>query len=188
MGRAKIAFLGLLFSTAAFGRVYELDFTGLSVHLGSGYAGAPRGLDKNGTLVFNPGIGGAIDFRDSVSASGFSPTVRLGMFQDCDDRTVFYGGIGARYSYTIDDHYLVGGGLSLFLANGEDWSTAERHFVLIPYPNLEFGVLFNDRTAARMSVAWAPGGSSISALSDSSLLFITFSVSFGPSTQRVPSP
>lgn len=181
--RATLVLL-LLTPLTGFGRSYELDLLGISYHLdpNGAYKGAPRGLDPNGQGVFNPGIGLGVTFlRNSVHDSGFFPSVKGGMFQDCDDRTLVYAGGGVKYLTPVAGMFVVGGGLSLFIANGENWNTAERIFVLVPYPSVEAGVILADQHSLSLNISFAPGGSGISALSSSSLLFFTLSFSYFPS-------
>src|SRR5215510_3799227 len=91
--------------------VGSVEAFGLSVHLGASYEDAPRGLDADGVYVFNPGLGLEWDFRDRVSASGFSPIVWAGWFQDCDDRA-FYGALGGvRYRRVFASGLTLGGSL-----------------------------------------------------------------------------
>ena len=177
MLRTTVALFALV-TSAASARTYEADFLGVSYHLdkGGSYSNAPRRLDPAGQGVFNPGIGLGVSFRESVRSSGLSPVLKVGLFQDCDDRTVFYGGGGARYFFVLSEYLLVGGGLSLFIANGEDWVSAQRSFVFIPYPSIEIQPVWGQNSALSMSVAFAPGGSSISALSSSDIVFFTLAI------------
>lgn len=158
----------------------EVDLLGFSFHLDRdrAYPMAPRGMDRYGQTVFNPGLGLGFDFKESLSDSGFSPLAKAGLFQDCDDRSIAYAGAGLRYSTAFWQRFLIGGSASLFLTNGENWSTAQRRFILIPFPSLELGAVLWEGAAARLGISYAPKNSAISALSGTDLLFFASSVSF----------
>ena len=118
---ASILGFSLFFSTQAFSAgVLEADGFGLSIHLNSSYAGAPRRLDSRGIYVFNPGVGLGYDFKENAMTSGFSPIVKAGFFQDCNTMPVYYSTAGVRYAYIFAEDYTVGASVSVGLVNGQN--------------------------------------------------------------------
>lgn len=84
----------------------NINITGFSYHMGNwSYPDAPRGLDKNGNFIFNPGIGFGWDFRSAKRTSGFSPMTQAMYFRDCSDLSVAMVGGGTRYRYHFNNQF-----------------------------------------------------------------------------------
>jgi hypothetical protein len=163
-------------ASTSFARVNELTIWGLSHHLGGTYADAPRGLDRDGRTVFNPGIGAVTDSRESIHSAGFSWIGQAGYFQDCDARHVFYFGPGARYLYRINDLFSLGSSMSVGILNAEDWKTSQRRWLLIPFPLLEGKFHFDTRTVGFFS-GFSPQNKRASATRGGHLIFSGLSIS-----------
>jgi len=157
--------------------VASVELFGLSAHLGAAYDGAPRKLDENGVYVFNPGVGAEWDFRESVSKTGFSPIVKVGWLEDCNDRPVYAALGGARYWHVFSGGFVIGGSLSAGVVNGENWDTEERTNTFAVVPILEIGHVIGEDYLPRLGVMYVPPNSAISATDNDGLLF--YSLAFG---------
>lgn len=176
---AIIALLGAARTARA--DVASVEAYGLSAHLGASYADAPRRMDAAGVYVLNPGLGVEWDFRARTSKTGFSPILKLGWLQDCDDRPLYAALGGVRYMHVLASRFVIGGSFSLGVVNGEDWDTDERHNTLMPVPVLEVGRAIGTGHLARLGIIYVPPNSSLSATDNDGLLFIT--AAFGRSTE-----
>lgn len=180
--------LPLLGFVAAFGAartaradVASVEAYGLSAHLGASYADAPRRMDANGVYVLNPGLGVEWDFRARTTKTGFSPILKVGWLQDCDDRPVYAALGGVRYTRVLSSRFTIGGSVSLGIVNGEDWDTGERHNALMPLPVIEIGHAIGAAHAARLGIIYVPPSATLSATDNNGLLFIT--AAFGRSIE-----
>jgi hypothetical protein len=94
-----------------FAGTFGVEMNGLSYHFSEPPTGAPRKIDSNGVMVFNPGLGIDYDFRANALQGGFSGIVRSGFFQDCQDAFAIYGGAGVRYRKFLNQRYFIGASL-----------------------------------------------------------------------------
>lgn len=169
--------IGVLFGTRpASAHVASLEAFGLSAHLGSSYAAAPRALDSNGVYVFNPGLGLEWDFRDRGTARGFSPIGKAAWLQDCNDRPLYAGLVGVRYWYVSSGGFLVGGSLSAGIGSGETWETGERATTFVVVPVFEIGHSIGSHYLARLGVVYVPPNGSMSATDNDGAFFYTVAV------------
>ncbi len=82
--------LSSIFSLSIFFSIYpykadagglDIDLPGIFHHFGSNkenpaYQDAPRGLDKHGVFVLNPGVGFGYGFRSQITKKGFSAVAK----------------------------------------------------------------------------------------------------------------
>ncbi len=184
MGKFMIKFrwiAGIIsFTLLVFGAVTnakELTLWGVSYHLGGSYPEAPRGLDSKGVVVINPGLGFIFDSREFLHQDGFSAIFQLGYFQDCDKRDFFYSGPGLRYRQLLIGNFSLGGSTTLAVANGEQWATGKRGWLLIPFPLLEGTFHFEAYTIGFFS-GYSPKNISASATSGGGLIFSGMNLGF----------
>jgi len=173
------AVLTLLAAREARADVASLEAFGLSAHLGSSYASAPRGLDSEGVYVFNPGMGLEWDFRNRVTRNGLSPVLKAAWLQDCDDRALFAALVGLRFWHAFASGFVLGGSLSVGVVNGEDWGTDERVWTFMPLPIVEVGQIFASDYVVRLGIVYVPPNGAMTATDNDGVLF--FILSFGRS-------
>ena len=119
----------LLFCMETYGLRLDVDLTGLSYHIGANssnpaYSEAPRGLDKNGAFVFNPGAGLGIDFRKTSRDPfwhGVSPIVKFVYLLDCNDYGWQMLAVGGRYRYMISRNWSFDFNLAISAVRSINW-------------------------------------------------------------------
>ena len=137
-----IIFLSLtLCPTNALGGEVGLFIPGISYHIGANaskpaYRKAPRGLDKNGAFVVNPGAGIVYNHRNKTERSSFAWSAMAITFQDCDDRAAFAIGIGGNYRYYLNKYFSLHGDLYMSLYRAQDWDTSQYHTSFMPFPSI----------------------------------------------------
>ena len=130
-----------LFSMNALEGEIGLFIPGISYHIGANasnpaYQQAPRGLDKNGAFVVNPGIGIVYDKRNKEDGSSLAWSAMAITFKDCDDRAAFAIGVGGNYRYYLNKHFSLHGDLYISAYIAQDWKTSEYHTSLVPFPSV----------------------------------------------------
>ena len=159
----------------------SIDKYGLSYHLNAkeAFSGAPRGLDDEGQWVYNPGIGITYDFREDISAEGFSPIVTGAWFQDCADYPYYFVGAGIRYRNYIDGtKFMIEGQISGAIANGADWDTDERETYFMPVGNVGVGYKITNDYLLKANFAYVPANDSASGTAGTDIIFMHISLAF----------
>ena len=78
--------------------IAEFDVYGLSYHLrGKGPQRAQYKLHNKATYVLNPGLGITYDSRKRIKSKKFSYLITGATFKDCDNRLMYFFGLGSRY-------------------------------------------------------------------------------------------
>ncbi|MBX9703113.1 MAG: hypothetical protein K2X39_03060 [Silvanigrellaceae bacterium] len=120
-------------------RPCHADVIDLGVTLVSEYTGskkpknATRRLSPNGERVFNPGVFVGRDFRPRVLNSGISLQLNGGFFQDYQNATAYFAGVGTRYSYVIRGNFILSGVVSATLFNQKNYDgSREYSFSFVP--------------------------------------------------------
>jgi hypothetical protein len=165
----------LFFVNAASAGEVGVYIPGLSYHIGANstkpaYKDAPRGIDKNGAWVLNPGIGIGYDFRDAQKESSFSMATLAMIFRDCDDRNAYVLGVGPRYRFFVNDKISLDGDLFVSTYSAQDWDTSTYNTSIVPFASI--GVNYHwQKISLGLKTAYAPKNKSHTSTSGFNLLF-----------------
>ncbi len=117
-----------------FAHQINMNITGISYHIGNySYPNAPRGLDKNGIFILNPGIGLGWDFRSIKRTNGFSLISQAIYFRDCGNRGVAMLGGGTRYRYFFNNQFSGDINLLVTLSAWETWKANKYKYSILPF-------------------------------------------------------
>ena len=161
----------------------DVDLTGLSYHIGANsdnpaYEEAPRGLDKNGAFVFNPGAGIGYDFREKGTQGGFSGVTKLIYFRDCDDRGFFMAGGGMRYRFMFGKHFSMDINALAMASAGQEWASSKYNYSVLPLVLLGSNYHFENGITAGTNLTLSPQNSSFDATGGFWIIFTTLQFSF----------
>ena len=160
---------------------WNFYFFGISYHLREGWKDAPRKLDNSGRWVFNPGIGIGAEWLKSPFERGFRPIAEIGWFQDCGDKSLYHANVGLRYRYITDGGWSLGFTLGGGIYYAQDWEEGEYKWTGLPIAFLSLGHTLNlggYRLLPEINITYVPENDSISATSDTDLIFTFITLSF----------
>ncbi len=161
----------------------DIDIPGMSYHIGANsqkpaYSNATLGIDNNGALVVNPGIGIGYDFRKKIARSGFSGIIKAIYFRDCDFRPFILGGGGVRYRYMFIPKLSVDANILGMLIAGQDWQASAYNFSFTPFPMLGLNYHFKNEIMLGVNFTLSPKNESHSATGGFWIIFTMIQLSF----------
>lgn len=160
----------------------QLHMWGTSIHLGGiPTQNRPLRISNDDTVIYNPGVGILVDFREHAKTwkwYGFSPIIMTNFLYDCDLRPLFTIGPGVRWRYILADRFSIDLNMLLNLANGEEWHSGNRKWAFLPTPFLGFNYHFDFGSAIGALMTYVPPNSGMSATSNSGMLFLGLNWTF----------
>jgi len=151
----------------------DMDLFGLTYHLRE----APLKLDKNGSRVFNPGVGLGYDFREDIHTPGLSPEIHGGMFENCNNHPFSFLGAGGRYRKFFHKNWFWETNLLMTATYGNDSDNKRYKLNATPYVNFGVGRDYG-KYLVTYFLSYIPKGSDGGITSSTDMLFLSAAISF----------